>query len=71
MPTPESGRQQLVGVVGYPFDLDEGEYMYEHFLSANWSLATADTSMLEYYIDTSKGMLASDVPQKLLRLTWN
>ena len=29
--------------------------MYEHFLRADWNLATAERSMLEYCIDTYSG----------------
>lgn len=55
MATPATGSKELIGVVGYPFDKENGEYMYEHFLCANWNLATADRSMLEYSIDTYNG----------------
>lgn len=59
--TPATGRKELIGVVGYPSDLEDGEYMYEHFLCANWHLATAERNMLEYSIDTYRGKLALDV----------
>lgn len=55
MPTPKTGRKELIGVVGYPYDLEDAEFMYEHFLWANWDLAAADRSMLEYSIDTYSG----------------
>ena len=59
--TPATGRKELIGVVGYPFDLEDGQYMYEHFLCADWNLATADRNMLEYSIDTYSGKPALDV----------
>ena len=72
MNTPESGRNKQVGVVGYPLDLNDGkydgEYMYEHFLSTDWNLATAHRNMLEYFIDTSGGKLAVDQLYKIFRL---
>ena len=61
MNTPASGIQELIGIVGYPFDLEDGKYMYEHFLRADWNLATAERSMLEYSIDTCRGKPAIDV----------
>lgn len=57
MATPATGHKELIGVVGYPYDLEDGEYMYNHFLYADWNLATAARSMLEYSIDTYSVLL--------------
>ena len=35
--------------------------MYEHFLCADWHLATAERNMLEYSIDTYSGKPAPGV----------
>ena len=35
--------------------------MYEHFLRADWHLATAERNMLEYSVDTYRGKLALHV----------
>ena len=61
MATPATGLQDFIGVVGYPCDLQNGEYMYEHFLFADWNLATADRNMLEYSIDTYCGTPATNL----------
>ena len=60
MTTPAIGKEEFIGVVGYPCDREDGEHMFEHFLSASWNLAMADRSMLEYSIDTFGGKPAID-----------
>ena len=65
MATPRTGQREFIGVVGYPGDKDEGEHMYEHFLCADWDLATANENMLEYAIDTCRGKPAINLSVKL------
>lgn len=51
--TPALDKAQL-GVVGYPGDLDFGEYMYEHWATVDIDLANTGT-LLSYKIDTMPG----------------
>ena len=53
--TPTIGSKKLIGIVGYPYDISNGENMYAHFLWVTWNLEKAKRDMLQYSIDTYKG----------------
>jgi V8-like Glu-specific endopeptidase len=56
MDTPQKEFKRNLGVVGYPADLEHGEYMYECFQDTDYDLATS-RQMLQYTIDTAGGEL--------------
>ncbi|KAI5802969.1 hypothetical protein EDC01DRAFT_786657 [Geopyxis carbonaria] len=57
--TPARG-DMMLGVVGYPGDLEKGEHMFEHFVQSKFDLAENE-KMLTYEVDTYGGNSGSAV----------
>ncbi|KAF3005596.1 hypothetical protein E8E13_000698 [Curvularia kusanoi] len=67
VPTPVTGTNEYLGVVGYPGDLvkrstgEKGALMYEMFAPVNYTLEGSKSKMLQYTIDTFGGNSGSPV----------
>jgi V8-like Glu-specific endopeptidase len=65
--TPAQGNLNI-GVVGYPGDKDNGEYMFEHYLDTEFDLAKSQR-MLSYLIDTYGGKFAAPFLEITLQIS--
>ncbi|KAL9111829.1 MAG: hypothetical protein Q9187_007870, partial [Circinaria calcarea] len=69
-PTPLTGTNVVLGVVGYPGDLmnpkskERGAFMYEMYLGTNFDVSKTKNKMLQYTIDTYGGNSGSPVIRK-------
>ncbi|KAI9705868.1 MAG: hypothetical protein M1836_005274 [Candelina mexicana] len=61
-----TGAKLRIGVVGYPGDLDNGEYMYEDWHDTSFDLL--HDGLLNYRVDTGKGQSGAPVLQAWSRI---